>query len=161
MLKRLGIGQIALTLTQDKVFCLLMPSFHLDEVSESFSYEVKESESVSRSVSLTLRDSMVYPWNFPGKNTGVGRHSLLQGIFPTQGLNPGLLHCRQILHRLNHQGSPFSYGSPSKLASSPPSILGSQATILETADCIQYTVTFQCRSLEAEMQPFALDLFST
>ena len=35
-------------------------------------------------------------WNSPGKNTGVGCHSLLQRIFPTQGLNLGLLHCRQI-----------------------------------------------------------------
>ena len=42
----------------------------------------------------------------PGKNTGVGRHFLLQGIFPTQGSNPGLPHGRQILHRLSHQGSP-------------------------------------------------------
>ena len=41
-----------------------------------------------------------------GKNTGVGCHALLQGIFPTQGSNPGLLHCRQILHHLSHQGSP-------------------------------------------------------
>ena len=40
-----------------------------------------------------------------GKNTGVGCHSLLQEIFPTQGLNPGLPHCRQTLYRLNHQGS--------------------------------------------------------
>ena len=45
------------------------------------------------------------PWNVPGKNTGVGSHPLLQGIFPTQGLNPGLLHCRQILYCLNHQES--------------------------------------------------------
>ena len=42
----------------------------------------------------------------PGKNTGVGCHALLQRIFPTQGSNPGLLHCRQILHCLSHQGSP-------------------------------------------------------
>ena len=41
-----------------------------------------------------------------GKTTGVGCHSLLQGIFPTQGSNPGLLHCRRILCRLSHQGSP-------------------------------------------------------
>ena len=34
------------------------------------------------------------PWDFPGKNTGVGCHFLLQEIFPTQGLNPGLPHCR-------------------------------------------------------------------
>ena len=46
------------------------------------------------------------PWNSPGKNTGVAGHSLLQGIFLTQGLNLGLLHCRQIFfYCLNHQGS--------------------------------------------------------
>ena len=42
-------------------------------------------------------------WDFPGKNTGLGSHSLLQGIFLTQGLNPGLLPYRQILCHLNHQ----------------------------------------------------------
>ena len=42
----------------------------------------------------------------PGKNTGVDCHALLQGIFPAQGLNPGLLHWRQILHHKSHQGSP-------------------------------------------------------
>ena len=42
----------------------------------------------------------------PGKITGVGCHALLQGIFPTQGLNPGLPHCRCILYHLSHQGSP-------------------------------------------------------
>ena len=41
----------------------------------------------------------------PGKNTGVDSHALLQGIFPTQGLNPGLLHCRWILYCLSHQNS--------------------------------------------------------
>ena len=45
--------------------------------------------------------------HFPGKNTGVGCYALLQRIFPTQGLNPGLTHRRQILYCLNHQGSPF------------------------------------------------------
>ena len=43
---------------------------------------------------------------FSSKNTGMGSHSLLQGIFLTQGSNPGLLHCRQILDHVNHQGSP-------------------------------------------------------
>ena len=42
----------------------------------------------------------------PGKNTGVSCHALFQGILPTQGLNPGLPHCRQILSGLSHQGSP-------------------------------------------------------
>ena len=41
----------------------------------------------------------------PGKNTGVGCHALLQGIFPFQGLNPGLLHCRWILYQVSHQGN--------------------------------------------------------
>ena len=42
------------------------------------------------------------PWNSPGQNTGVGSCCLLQGIFPTQGLNPGLLHCRWILYQMSH-----------------------------------------------------------
>ena len=64
---------------------------------------------------LTLCDP-----NSPGQNTGVGSCFLLQGIFPTQGSNPGLPHCSQILYQLSHQGSlrimawvayPFSSGS--------------------------------------------------
>ena len=50
------------------------------------------------------------PWDFQGKSTGVGCHFLLQGIFPTQGSNPGLSHCRQTLYCLSHQGSPEVYG---------------------------------------------------
>ena len=46
------------------------------------------------------------PWDSPGQNTGVGSLSLLQGTFPTQGLNPGLPHFRQILYQLSHKGSP-------------------------------------------------------
>ena len=47
------------------------------------------------------------PWNSPGQNTGVGSLSFLQGIFPTQGSNPGLPHCRRILYQLSHEGSPI------------------------------------------------------
>ena len=47
---------------------------------------------------------LLCPWNSPGKNTGVGTHSLLQDVFLTQGLNLGLLHCRQILYHLSYQG---------------------------------------------------------
>ena len=66
-------------------------------------------QSASRSVvSDSLRPHRLYsPWNSPGQNTGVGRLSLLQGIFPTQGSNPGLPHCRWILYQLNHKGSPW------------------------------------------------------
>ena len=49
---------------------------------------------------------LLCPWNSPGKNIGVGSHSLLQGIFLTQGSNLGLLYCRWILYHLSHQGSP-------------------------------------------------------
>ena len=50
--------------------------------------------------------SSVHGIDFPGKNTGVGCHFLLQEIFPTQGLNQALLSYRQILYHLSHQGSP-------------------------------------------------------
>ena len=68
-----------------------------------------QSESESDSVmSDFLQPHELYsPWNSPGQNTGVGSLSLLQGIFPTQGLNPGLPHCRQILYQLSHKGSPY------------------------------------------------------
>ena len=76
---------------------------------------------------LTLCDPMDYSLlgssihrDSPGKNTGVGCHALIWGIFPTQGSNPGLLHCWWIPYRLSHQGRsrilkwvayPFSRGS--------------------------------------------------
>ena len=46
------------------------------------------------------------PWNSPGQNTGVGSFSLLLGIFPTQGSNPGFQYCRWSLYQLSHKGSP-------------------------------------------------------
>ena len=49
---------------------------------------------------------LLCPWSSPGKNTGVGCHSLLQRLFPTQGLNPSLPHCRQVLYHLKPQRSP-------------------------------------------------------
>ena len=60
----------------------------------------------SSSVKWSEPASLLCPGNSPGKNTGVGCHALLQGIFPTQGWNPGLLPYRQILYCLSHQGSP-------------------------------------------------------
>ena len=69
-----------------------------------------ETETESRSVlSYSLRPHglqparLLDPWNSPGQNTGVGSHSILQGIFPAQGLNPGLLHCWWILYCLSHR----------------------------------------------------------
>ena len=53
-----------------------------------------------------LPTRLLCPWDFPCKSTGVGCHFLLQSIFPTQGLNPGLPHCRQMLYHLSHWRSP-------------------------------------------------------
>ena len=93
-----------------------LESWHSPEIRKYRSTAIsseKESENVSHSV---MSDSLgphglqhtrlLCPWNSPGKNTGMGCHVLLQGIFPTQGLNPGLPHCRRTLYHLSHQGSP-------------------------------------------------------
>ena len=60
--------------------------------------------TVGSPMDCSLSDSSVHG-DSPGKNTRVGYHALLQGIFPTQGSNPGLMHCRWILYHLSHQGS--------------------------------------------------------
>ena len=89
--------------------------------------EVKWSEVKVIQLCPTLCDSMNYTGHgilqptshpsihgdSPGKTPGVGSHSLLQGIFPTQGSNPGLLHCRQILCQLSHLGNPVDTILPS------------------------------------------------
>ena len=70
--------------------------FHIESESHSF-------------VSDSLQPHGLYsPWNSPGQNTGVGSLPFSRVIFPTQGLNPGFLHCRWILYPLNHQGNPES-----------------------------------------------------
>ena len=81
----------------------------LYHLSHQGSQYLTESETLSRSVvSDSLRPHgsqparLLCPWNSTGKNIGVGSHSLLQGIFPTQGSNPGLSHGRQILYKLSH-----------------------------------------------------------
>ena len=65
-----------------------------------------ESESCSVMSDSSWPHRLYSQWNSPGQNTGVGCLSLLQGIFPTQGWNPGLPHCRWILYQLSHKGSP-------------------------------------------------------
>ena len=84
--------------------------------SRGLEVEVKVTQSCP-----TLWDPMDWPWNSPGQNTGVGSLFLLQGIFPTQGSNPGLPHYRRIVYQLSHKESPrilewvaypFSRGSP-------------------------------------------------
>ena len=78
----------------------------------SYQFYVCASHSV---VSDSLRPHGLQParllcsWDSPGKNTGVGCHDFLQGIFLIQESNLGLQHCRQILYHVSHQGSPTSF----------------------------------------------------
>ena len=75
-------------------------------VLECVAISFSKSESCS-AVSDSLRPhGLCSPWNSPDQNTDVGSLSLLQGIFPTQGWNPGLPLCRWILYRLSHRRSP-------------------------------------------------------
>ena len=73
----------------------------------AISFSIRKAESESHSVmSDSLQSHGLYsPWNSPGQNTGVGSHSLLQGIFLTQGSISGLPHCRQIPNQLSHERS--------------------------------------------------------
>ena len=66
----------------------------------------RKSESCSVMSDSLQPHGLYSPWNSLGQNTWVGSLYLLQGIFPTQGSNPGLLSCRQILYQLSHKGSP-------------------------------------------------------
>ena len=60
---------------------------------------------VAKSFPILRPHGLYIPWNSLGQNTGEDRLSLLQGIFPTQGLNPGLPYFRQIFYQLSHKGS--------------------------------------------------------
>ena len=74
-------------------------TFHIGKTSIS-------SSVMSDSATPWIVARLLCPCDSPGNNSGVGCHSILQGIFPTQESNPGLLHCRQILYCLSPQGSP-------------------------------------------------------
>ena len=105
------IGQLSRPyMTTGKTIALTRWTFVSNIKTVSVRCKCNKSESKSKSVSVvsdSLRPRGLYSsWNSPGQNTGVGSLSLLQGIFPTQGWNPGLPHCRRILYWLSHQGSP-------------------------------------------------------
>ena len=92
----------------------VIPSLQADSLPLSYRgspCHYRYSEVLNRSVvSYSLWPHGLYnPLNSPGQDTGVGSFSLLQWIFPTQGSNPGLLHCRKIIYLLSHKGSPSLY----------------------------------------------------
>ena len=104
------------------------------------------------------------PWNSLGQNTGVGSSSLLQGIFSTQGLNPGLPHGRRILYCLSHEGNPrileweaypfFRGSSQSRNRSGVSCIAGGFFTSWDTreAQCLKLELLFEgvIRYLESD-----------
>ena len=92
------------------LFSLPTMPFHYQKFSQDWLVLISKLVKVNESHSVmsnSLRPNGLYsPWNSPGQNTGVGNLSLLQGIFPTQRLNPGVRHCRQILYQLSYKGGP-------------------------------------------------------
>ena len=79
------------------------------EAQPGWGGQLSTCRSAGESESCSVVSDSLWPhglWNSPGQNTGAGSLSLLQGIFPTQGSNSGLLHCRWILYQPSHQGSP-------------------------------------------------------
>ena len=91
-----------------KVGTLEGPKQEMARIMNGWNSKRTDCGSESRSVvSNSLQPQGLHsPWSSPGQNTGVGSLSLLQRIFPTQGSNPGLLHCSWILYQLSHRGSP-------------------------------------------------------
>ena len=85
------------------ILYFIFPSTYLP----STQYLLLESESRLVVFDSLQPHGLYSPWNSPGQNTGVGSLSLLQGIFPTQGLNPGLPHCRRIFYQLSRKGSTY------------------------------------------------------
>ena len=81
-------------------------SFHPSFPETETQIQRRNVKSESESPSYPTHCDPYSPWNSAGQNTGVGSLCLLQGIFPIQGSNAGLSHCRQILYQLSHKGSP-------------------------------------------------------
>ena len=116
--KEIIVVAIVTTITC-KTYCAHVPEPLLNVFSESLSV-----------MSDSLQPLGLYcSWMSPGQNTGVGNLSLLQGIFPTQGSNPSLPCCRQILYQLSHQGSPRILEWVAYPSSSGPSWLSNGAGV--------------------------------
>ena len=98
----------------------IMQNAGLDEAQAGIKIAGKVKVKVAQSYSTLQSHGLYSPWHSPDQDTGVGSFFLLQGIFPTQGSDPGLPNCRQILYQLSHKGSPrilewVAYPSPANL----------------------------------------------
>ena len=133
-------AQAPLCLTQPVRPCFHSPLFRGNtfRIPPSFRSSSGSEVIAAHSDSVTPTDCSPHrflcPWDFPGKNTRMGCHSLLQGFSPTQGLNLGLWHCRQVLYCLSRQGSgPRRVDSP---APSAPDIPGGGRPPPEPGGCL-------------------------
>ena len=122
---------VHLSQLQIRLITGFMPCSHLTSCSGPCLF-CESGSVVSNSLQL---HGLYSPWNSPDQNTGVGGLSLLQGIFPTQGLNPGLPHCRQILYQLSHKGKPNCLHFDLPFLVSPCS---SQASFLYTSGTVLF-----------------------
>ena len=114
-LHRLKTAQLILLISKISAKCIGKYNVHKTKVIKITKMFMLVAQSC-----LTLRPHgpkstrLFCPWDVPGKNTGVGCHFLLHGIFPTQGSNPGLLHYKQILYQLSYEGRPYKDVSQSQ-----------------------------------------------
>ena len=103
------------------------------------------------------------PWNFPAKSSGVGCHFLLQGIFPTQGLNPGLPHCKQTLLLSEPPGklgfSDSSVGRESTCSAGDPSSIPGLGRC--AGEGIGYPLQYSWASLVAQLVKNLLAMWET
>ena len=107
------------------------------------------------------------PWKSPGQNTGLSSCIILQGIFATQGSNPSLPHCRQIIYQLSHQGSPIILkwvddlpnpgGEPGSPALQVDSLLAELPGIVHGSNIFQEKLLF---SFFLSVFPFPYEIFT-
>ena len=98
------LNRLCETCSCTSVTCMWM---FRSEIKHRRIFKTKVSQSCSVMSDSLQPHGLSSPWNSPGQNTGVWSLSLLQGIFPTQGLNPGLPHCQRVLYQLSHKESPW------------------------------------------------------
>ena len=105
------------------------------------------------------------PWNSLGQNTGMGSLSLLQGIFPSQGSNPGLRHCRRILYQLSRKGSPYvlirGEANGNLIPMEEEKAVWPQRQRMDTKDCWQPSEARRCKEVGRRFLPQTVQRYSS
>ena len=92
-------------MSESTLWILVENADSLSPVNYNFCSRASEVKIAQSCPTVCDPHGLYIPWNSLGQDTKVGSLSLLQGIFPTQGSNPGLPQCKQILYQLSHKGS--------------------------------------------------------